>query len=498
MPEVAILRGARWRDAVRVLLITLASILIAGYHPGLEDDAYYLAAIRKDLQPDLFPHDADFFQLQFQATIFDKLIAWSVKVTHLPLAWASLGWHFVSIFLILWCCYRIASRCFHEGPARWAAVALVGALLTIPVSGTGIMLADQYLHPRALATVAILGAILASIEGRKRAAAAFLCCAAAIHILMAVFGVSLCVFLTWRRPMAAVSTKQFRPDRLAVAAVLPVSWLFEPASAAWRRAAATRGFYFLMQWHWYEWLGIVAPLGLLWWFSQIARRDRSHTMALLSNRLVWFGVFQMLAAFAMMLPPGLERLRPLEPMRYLHLIYLLLFLLMGGLAGQYLLKRHVYRWALLFVPLCFGMWFAQRQMFPATDHLELPGAAERNDWVRAFGWVQHNTPSGSLFALDPKYMDLPGEDRHGFRALALRSVLADELKDPGMVARVPTLAGRWLVEVQAQRNWASFQVADFKKLRTRFGVNWVLLSAPGVPGLRCPYEDGAVFVCQVD
>jgi len=50
---------------------------------------------------------------------------------------------------------------------------------------------------------------------------------------------------------------------------------------------------------------------------------------------------------------------------------------------------------------------------------------------QAFDWAKHNTPVDSLFALDPRYMELPGEDYHGFRALAERSVLADDLKDQG-------------------------------------------------------------------
>ena len=485
-------------DAVVLFLLTIAAILVQGYHPGLEDDAYYLAAIRKDLNPALFPHDADFFQLQFQATIFDKLIAWSVRFTHLPVSVCILLWHFASIFLILWCCHRLASKCFRETYARWAAVALVSALLTIPVSGTGIMLVDQYLHPRALATVAILGAILASIEKRRLLAVCLLAFAASVHVIMATFGISLCMFLFLKRPVAVIKpAEQFR-HRTAVAAILPISWLFAPTSAAWRQAAATRSFYLLAQWQWYEWLGVLAPLALLWWFARIARGNGSGTMALLAERLVWFGVFQMLLGLAIMLPPGFERLRPFEPMRYLHLVYLFLFLLLGGLAGKYVLKTHVYRWVLLFAPLCFGMWFAQLQMFPSTEHLELPGAAQRNDWVKAFVWVRNNTPSSSLFAMDPRYMELPGEDYHGFRALAERSMLADDLKDAGMVSRVPALAGRWLTEVKAEDNWRSFQAADLKNLRTRFGVNWVLLSGSGVAGLKCPWKDDAVTVCRLD
>ncbi len=221
-------------------------------------------------------------------------------------------------------------------------------------------------------------------------------------------------------------------------------------------------------------------------------------MARVSERLVYFGVFQLAVALLMLLPPQLERLRPLEPMRFLHLAYLLFILLGGGLLGQYVLKRHTLRWLLLFVPLSAGMFFAQRQMYPATAHLELPGLASRNNWVDAFRWISLNTPVDSQFALDPRYMELPGEDYHGFRALAERSVLADEIKDAGMAARVPSLAPRWLREVKAQHGWRNFQRPDFLRLKQEFGVNWVVLQAPGVDGLSCPYRNPQVLVCRVD
>jgi hypothetical protein len=280
--------------------------------------------------------------------------------------------------------------------------------------------------------------------------------------------------------------------------VLPMGWILDTATPAWRQAAGTRTFYFLLRWEWYEWLGVFAPLLLLWWFGRIAQRNGAAVMARFATRLVWFGCFQLAVALVIMLPSRLERLRPLEPMRFLHVIYLFLFLLMGGVIGKYVLGRHVYRWVLLFGPLAFGMWYAQDQMYPATEHLELPGTAPRNEWVKAFRWISENTPIQSEFALDPYYMRLEGEDYHGFRALAERSVLADNLKDPGMVARVPRLAGRWLTEVTAERNWTNFKSTDFQRLKAEFGVNWVVLVQPGVSGLSCPYQNSLVTVCRVD
>jgi hypothetical protein len=213
---------------------------------------------------------------------------------------------------------------------------------------------------------------------------------------------------------------------------------------------------------------------------------------------MYFAIFQLSVALVIMLPPSLERLRPFEPMRYLHLVYLLMFLIAGGLIGEYVLGNHLYRWLILFVPLCLGMFYVQRQMYPSTAHLELPGAPPGNDWVAAFDWVRQNTPTDSLFALDPYYMQLPDEDYHGFRALAERSALADFVKDGGMAARVPRLAPRWLREVNAKRGWHNFQSNDFQSLKNSFGVNWVILAKPGVAGMTCPYQNRSVMVCRLE
>ena len=184
----------RRRTIALLLLLTAAAIAIQGYHPGLEDDAYYLAAIKRDLNPALFPHDADFFRLQFQATIYDKLIAASIRITHLPPDLTIFLWQLAVTLAILAVCLAIARRCFQKPEAHWSATAAVAALLTIPVSGTGISLTDQYLHPRALATAAILAAIVAILDNRYLRAALFLVAAAAVHVIMAAFGLSLCFF----------------------------------------------------------------------------------------------------------------------------------------------------------------------------------------------------------------------------------------------------------------------------------------------------------------
>lgn len=482
--------------------LTIAAIFVMGYHPGLEDDSFYLAAIKNHLNPALFPHDSNFFRLQFQATIFDKLIASSVKMLPLPLPWTILLWQFVAIFLVLLGSHRIMRRCFLPPEAQWAAVTLIALLLSMPLPGIAILLGDQYLHPRTLATAAILAAIVAVLDRKLWLSGILLVIAFSIHAIAACFGISFCVFLAWslRRPRFAGST----PALL----LLPLGWLFEPASDAWRQAAATRGFYFLGAWHWYEWLGVAAPLLLVFLLQGLLQRRSlaaaGSALRPLVSALLYYGVFQMLVGLVIMLPSSFERLRPFEPMRYLHLLYLIFFLIAGGLCGAYMLDRRVYRWVLLFVPLGAGMFYAQRQMYSGTPHFELPFYSPANSWVRAFNWIRSSTPLDSYFAVDPHYETLPGEDYHGFRGLAERSVLADYEKDAGMAARVPSLAPRWLREVTALNNWRNFGGPDFQRLQHEFGVNWVLLSRsdrefanPENGIMICPYSNEDVKVCRL-
>jgi hypothetical protein len=506
-----------------LFLLTVFAFLIMGYHPGLEDDAFYLAAIKRDLNPALFPHDAEFFTVQFQATIFDKLIALSVRLTHLPLIWDILLWQLAGIFFILHGCWRIARRCFTESSAQWAAVTLIAALLTLPIAGTAINLADQYLHPRTLATAAILAAVVVILDRRLWLAGLLLAIAFSIHAIMASFGISFCAilyFVVHRSPRKRVSTFP-----LVATFLFPLGWLFAPTSDAWRQAASTRGFYYISHWQWYEWLGVFAPLALLYayrfWVAQrFQRRDEEDkkngalapegTPQSFVSALLYYGIFQTIIGIAVMLPQSLERLRPLEPMRYLHLLYLLFFLLIGGLLGRHVLNHHAYRWLLLFVPLSAGMFYAQRQLYPAIAHIEWPGLTSnegvpRNPWLEAFSWIRDNTPVDAVFALDPHYMHLPAEDYHGFRALAERSVLADYDKDGGMAARVPGLAPRWLKEVTAEKDWRNFQPQDFQRLKNNFGVNWIVLSredamysrSENQPGITCLFANSQLRICRL-
>src|SRR5579863_9281363 len=84
--ELIVLKNGRKRNILLILAFSLLAMATMGYHPGMEDDGVYLTAIKSDLNPALYPHDAPFFRVQLQATLFDKWVADFILFTHLSVS----------------------------------------------------------------------------------------------------------------------------------------------------------------------------------------------------------------------------------------------------------------------------------------------------------------------------------------------------------------------------------------------------------------------------
>lgn len=482
---------------------------VMGYHPAFEDGGIYLTAVKANLNPALYPHDPHFFRLQMQATFFDKWVADSVRWTGISVDCMMLLWQFAAIALIVFGCWSIARRLFPEERAQWAGVALVTAMFTLPVAGTALYLVDQHLHPRALATGFILLAVSRILSGKSWQAIPLLLLALLMHPIMAVFGISFCFFLTvamlesvpgWLRGWSRAE------DRSLVLGFVPLGWVFEPPTPTWREVVERHTYFFLFRWEWYEWLGALAPLFLFWLLWRIARKRGENLLARFALAILCYGVFQMTLAMVMLGVPSLVRLTPLQPMRFLHLIYFFLTLIAGCLAGKYLLKASVWRWAVFLLAINGGIFASQEMIFASSEHLELPGMTSSNPWEQAFAWIRQNTPTDAFFVLDPNYMAVSGEDYQSFRALAERSQLADNIKDTAVVTLIPEIGPVWARQVEAQGCnpglltcpvWSHIQLADFERLKAEFGVNWTLVSYPQPAGLDCRWHNDKLAVCRI-
>lgn len=478
------------KPAFYLLLLTAGALFVHGYHPYAEDAAFYIPPVKKLLNPALYPHGAEFFQSHAALTLFPNLMAGSVRTLHLPLDGVLLVWHLLTIYLFLLGCWKVSCLCFDEQAARWCAVTLVAALLTMPVAGTALFLMDQYVNPRSFSAFTGMFAVARALERRYARAMVWLLGTALVHPLMPVYGIFFILLVAWN---------QSRVLKTELAALLVLGFSFERPTEAYHQAALLHWQHYVMRWPWYCWVGILAPIAVFYWFGRVARARRMPNVELLCRSLVTFVLVSLLGALILDIPQRFEALARLQPLRSLHLAYVLMVLLVGGMTSEFFLKRRVWRWLLLFAPLCAAMAYVQFQLFPATAHIEWPGAASRNAWVQTFEWVSQNTPVDAYFALDPLYLERAGEDEQSFRAIAERSMLADVLKDSGAVTMFPRLAEKWWEQAEAHRDWNSFGAVDFQRLKTRYGVNWVLLSRPPSADLRCPYhnQNNHLAVCQV-
>jgi hypothetical protein len=499
-PPVEVVRGTTSRNTVvnltLLILITALALAVHGFHYGIEDEAIYLPAIKKELTPSLYPSDSIFFLSQTKFTIFPALIASVVRVTSLPLASVVFVIHLLSIFLGLTACWRLSRHCFADVKAQSASVVMIASLQTLPVAGTALYIMDQHLHPRSLATDAIILGMCSLVDKHHYKAGLAFLGAMLVHPLMGAFGVALVVFLRWnfRKRLVVLS--------LVPLLLLPPSIELKAPSEAWREAVNGSSYYFLLQWEWYEWVGIFAPLGLLSWFGYLGRRHGLIMLEWISRRLSAFGICFFALSAMLLLSARFERVVSFQPMRFLHLVYFIFFMLAGGMIGKWFLRDRPLRWLTFFAPLCLLMFLAQRQQFPASPHIEWPCVATDNKWLNAFEWIRQNTPRDAVFALDPDYLRSPGLDYHGFRALAERGMLADRAKDRTVATLSPAIAEDWLEQVKARDGWKDFRCEDFQRLKKEFGASWVVIENKGVVhppiGLDCQYRNEAVSVCRIE
>lgn len=315
-----------------LLLITIGAVLIHGYHPTAEDGELYLPGIKKDLNPALYPFNHRLFMSHARMTLFDELVAASVRVSHLPFDYAVFLWHFACIFLFLLGCWRVGRLCFNDERAPWGGVALVAALLTIPVAGTALYIMDQYLSPRDLSTAGIMLVLAEALQGRFWPVAIGILLIASLHPLMAAFAIALLflLYLEERRPEATAA----KPVTAKAMLLVPLLPFLQPVSGIYRRLLDTNASYFLVvHWPWYEWVGIFAPLLLLWWTARYGKKQGLPKVEALSRSLLVFGVVCFAAALLLCIP-RLAGLALLQPMRCLHLIFIVLFVLLGRRAGE--------------------------------------------------------------------------------------------------------------------------------------------------------------------
>lgn len=533
--------------------LTLGVLLVHGFHPWAEDGGLYVAGVESLLNPAAFPADRAFVTAPLHFSIFAPFVAALVRFSHASLAAVLLFLYLFTTALMLWAAWRVARLCFPGRLPQWIAVALLATWWTLPVAGTSLLLMDPYVTARSFSTPLTLLAAGEVLQWRRDLPAAWrqhrpgfrraivrdprvrcalwLLLAAAFHPLMAIYTLGVVLLLCLLLVNARVRWYVLAAS-LVIALAAGLQWGRVDQTPFAAAAVASRYYWFLSQWQWYEWLGLAGPLVVLAWLLYARRprlrgplRDPNSASSPSSpsdqsfRALGTAGILSGLLAIAISLlfareHAAIHTVARLQPLRAFLPIYLLLPLLLGGAVAESLARPsglpppHAGPYAsssrgvtqgcfyavLLGLPVV--MFCVQRATFPQSPHIEWPGLVNRNPWVQAFLWIRDRTPADALVALDARYVNTPGEDAQGFRAIARRSALPDYSKDGGEAANFPRLAPAWGRSAQATASLSQLTDAQ-RRMRLRgLGVQWIVLQNPAPTALPCPYDNGTVKVCR--
>lgn len=482
---------------LRILGLTAAALLIHGYHCGVEDAEIYVPTARKLLQPNLYPFAPEFFLSHGHLSLFGSILAWTAKLTHMSLDWTLFAWYVVSVFATLASCWLLVTACFQAPRAHWTAMLVVTAVLTMPATNTGLLLIDPYVTARSFSTPLTLFTLASTLERRFSRVVIAMLLTALIHPQMVVYLLFL-IGVMWvaNRPKRTVLEPV--PALPSVVGLLPSGFQLAHASGAYREALYSRDYFFLYNWTWYHWLGMLAPLAILAWFWRGNVRGTRPGFDRISLALIPFGLFSIAAAVVLCSSPEFEMFVRLQPLRSFHLITFIFVLLLAGVAGEYLAESRKWVPAAFFVPLAVGMFLVARQTYPNSPQIELPSRTSSNPWVNTLLWIRHNTPTDAVFAVDSHYFKDSPSDVHGFRAISARSALADYYKDSGAVSLFPALADEWKQMSNATYGLNHFSIAQFQELHREYPeVTWTVIHGSAPAGMDCPYQERTYSVCRI-
>jgi len=480
----------------RLLALTAAALLIHGYHAGVEDSEIYVPAAKKLLHPELYPYAPEFFLAHGHLSIFGPILAVTARLTSLSMDWTLLAWYVACLFGTLAACWMIVRACFSNARARWTSMLIVTAVLTMPASNTGLLLLDPYLTARSFSTPFTLFALASLLERRYAWASAAMFVTAAIHPQMIVYLLFLAGVM-WVTDRGKAATREPVPVLASAIGLLPTGFHLSSATEPYREALYSRDYFFLYNWTWYHWLGLLAPLAILAWFWRGNLRGAEPGFKKISFALIPFGLISIVAGVVFSLPE-FEMFARLQPLRSFHLITLVFVLLLGGVIGEYLARGR--RWVpfAFALPLAAGMSLVARATYPNSARIEIPSNTSTNPWVNTLLWIRLNTPENAIFAVDSRYFKDVLSDVHGFRAISERSSMADYYKDGGVVSLFPALAVEWKQMSNATEGLNHFTPEQFQNLKQEYPeVTWTVIHGDAPNGMNCPYRERAYSVCHM-
>lgn len=469
-------RPALWALAALAFVI-LGTLNSAGYRFGTGDQAFYIPAIQRHLEPDSFPRDRVLIDDQDRLNVFPRVAAALVRATPVSQPALFAGVYLAALLLLCWSAQQLAASL---GLSRWAQVAALAALtLKHRVGMTGANTLEGYGHPRVLAFAIGLAAVVAVLRARPAAALALVAAAFIVHPTTALWcGI-------WVGVALIAAEARWRPWLLAggAAAAALSAWaiLWGPLSAqvvrmdaAWLGVVEGKDYLFATDWPADAWV-MAAVYALVPSVSFVVRRRRG--VAHPREGAVVLGLGALVILFAATLPFVAGRValavqfqvsRVFWMLDVMSVIYAAWALADARRAGPARVpggRRAVaVASALLLVAAARGAW---------VMWVEHPGrpivqtGLPRDDWHDAMAWLGRQPISTHVLA-HPSHAWMYGTS---VRVAAGRDVFLEEVKDAAMAMYSRRVALRVAERMDAIGDFTALTPASARDLADRFGVD---------------------------
>ena len=469
----------------------------AGYRYAASDQAFYLPAIVRQLDPALFHSGAALIDSQASLTLIDEVAAGIVRVTGLSLQHLFLLLYVVTLVLMAAGALRIGERLYRSG---WAVAAL-GAALTLrhAIAKTGANTLEGYFHPRQLAFALGLWAAAMLLERRDRIAVTLLAASAAFHPTTALW------FAVWLTVAALVDRPAWRrgiPALVAAAGVVatvllwrgPLAGHLTIMDAAWLDAIGEKDLYPLA-WTPDAWLTNVISVPIVLWCWRL--RHRAGLTVSGESALV-LGAMALPLLFVCWLPFNAAHVALAVQVQASRVFWLLdvfatiylVWWLAEGTAPAPRLPRRAATIAMLVLAASImrGVYtmfvqFPDRRIF-AVD-------VQHQDWRDAMTFVR-TTDRRSTWLADPIHAAKYGAS---LRASGQRDVFLEALKDRAIAMYDRDVAMQVADRLRALQDVPWDTPAGARELARRYGLDYLVIDRQ--LALPLAHQSGTLFIYRL-
>jgi hypothetical protein len=426
------------------LFVALATLNSAGYRYGASDQAFYIPAVVKYLNPGFYPRDAALIESQAHLTLVEETIGMMARLTglSLPALFAAL---YVCALVLLALAAASLARIYFRTPLAIVTL-LAGLTMRHAIARTGTNTLEGYFHPRQLAFALGAWALVCFLRARAGWAVLLVLLSSLVHPTTALW------FALWLVVAAVAANRRLVGPAigagLAGAAAGawaltagPLAGRLRPMDAEWLATLAAKDYLFPLGWPWSVWIiNLSYPLLIVWLYR------RRHEAGLLVPRegAVVAGALSLLVVFVVSLPfnaAGTQLALQLQPARtfwmldFLATIYVVWVLVEGGRATG---------WRPLAVAALVCLFTLSRGAyvaviaFPSRPMFAVVPPA--SDWTRVMAWARQSPPASHWMA-DPEHALLYGTS---VRVAGERDVLVEASKDQaiGMYDRAVAMRTR--------------------------------------------------------